>query len=337
MRITVLLVCFFLIQLHSFAQDKNRVFTFKLIEESRFSFNQYESIKVIPISDTSYFIVGYHEVVHFDRNNGRVNSLLNFGKEGYISSFTTDESHFYVVNNDERTLRKHKMDNEEVYSLKPFERLDNAIFMHGDNYIISHYQKEEDEWKYKFTIYNVESKRILNSYSFVDLLEKRFNKSYGEECADFIFQGWFTSNTDTTFYVSDRTSLVFAFDNQGNLIYIKEEINGISLPIDKERKFLGNRTCHLTPDRRRIRSSSSDDEYLYLLSNILDNSDEYAVIDIYGVDGGYYAGSARVPYLNGDFSPYPNNISTAEGSIIVIYDDKSIVEYKLEKFNRSDL
>lgn len=328
----------------SYSQDRFELF--HLNEVNRFNFNLFEPREVIFLSDSSYLIGGFEDVVIYNTIQDEVSILIrkedwsyNRMGGGYITNIATDSIHYYTIHSAERMFRKFRIsDNKEIHKIKPYKRLSKGVFLGDANFLTVHYTRSSKGWKFKFSVYSHEKEKTIKSYHLKDVVNEKYDVTYNEKCIDFVFEGGFTSNQKFTFYISKKTSLFFAFDSAGELLYVKNGINGELFPKTKESKFLNFQNCKLTPDKRRIRDATNDSEYLYLLSNILNKSDESSVsIDIYRTINGEYIGSALVPYLFDSIKPYPNKISISNGKFFVTYQNNVIVEYEFENINNTSI
>ena len=329
----IFLVCFST-YLHS--QDRREI-SFSLKELNRFKIDLFEPTKISLIEDKKFLISGFQNLVIFNQTNQQLTSLRNKkdwkGKgEGIITSAEIENEFYHIIHNLDRKIRKYTLEGDkEVYAQKPYKVLSRGIYIGNNNYLITDDQKEKD-WTYKFAVYNVDIDKTTKRYYFSDLIKEKYNVTFEEDCMIFVFGGYMTSNQNYTFYVSMRTAVFFAFDNQGELLYIGEGVYGKSFPKAKSRKFLGYQTCDLTPEEYRIRDAANDDNNLYILSNIRDKdkSGNHLAIDVYQTNDGRYVGSSLVPHLNDNPEIYPERIGISPGKMYIIYEGGTIVEYKIE-------
>lgn len=316
----------------SVVEERKVVFFLSMIDQ--FEFNNFQIREIAYHSKHYYLFSGLNQVAKYDSSTDSTIPLLdtsNWEGEGFITHLSVENDSYNVIHNTDRRFRKYTIqDNREAYSLKPYTRLSNGVYTGENHYIVTHFQEEENDWYYKFSVFDAFSNTTKRSYRINQILKTHYNHTFGEKCMDFVFDGFFTKSDNYTFYVSDKTSLFFAFDNEGKFLFVSEDIKGKVFPKTKYHGFMGWGSCDLNPENRRIRHATNDDNHLYILSNIIDSMSSNLMIDIYLTKSGEYVGSIEVPYLNNDTNLYPNRIKIYENEkISVVYRDNTVVEYKI--------
>ena len=211
-----------------------------LKEQNRFKIKKLE-VKGITILPNSNLLLGGWNVVEFDINTLNKHKRIPEKKwfnngMGYISSIVSDNNNYYLVDNRDKRLIRYSILNDTLkYDLKPFKRLEEGIYMGKNNYVVTHFQKSND-WEYQFSIYNIFDKKVTKTYKFKDIID---DKNFSRTCADFQLQGMFSSNLKHTFYVCEKASKFFSFNQDGELLYSKSTLFKPPIAKIKRKKIYG--------------------------------------------------------------------------------------------------
>ena len=180
---------------------------------------------------------------------------------------------------------------------------------------------------------------IINIVDSGNRIKKRISLKdtlhYQDKYIDLVYEGEFTRlNGNNVFcYFAYRHSFFMLIDREGQINHIGHTIDNIAPP-KPSATTIGEFTVHgVEPDVMVNLQADIDDEYLYILSNVIEkeNTGKHRAIDVYEVATGSYMFSIKVPLLKDGQTPI--GFDVAGGGLVVLYENFGIAEYDMLNLN----
>jgi len=152
-----------------------------------------------------------------------------------------------------------------------------------------------------------------------------------------VYDGILRKGINQSVYYAFKTGILFWFDNDNNFIKYTSTIDGIPPPKGMEKELANGYTISATQPSFQFNLAGCFDgnENFYLLNCVTDklDKDKYRVIDVYSIKGenNGYLYSISIPEFEGQNA---QNIKIIKNkTLIVYYDDQTIVNYEIIKTN----
>lgn len=237
-----------------------------------------------------------------------------------IISWDVDEEGIYTADARRHTISHISFDNELIYRYKPGIKIGRAAKLKEDHFVINTPDTTQD---YKLSIVKAAIKKdsITNLNYPLDDIEYSILK----------YSGFYVrNNSGQTFYVCFKSGLFFCINNDGKFQYLAQTIDKSTIAdvVQQGPKLTFDPLSPLVN-----KSACVDNEYLYILSNIVASSENllnFSVIDAYKIESGEYAWSLKVEnYKNEKISKMtvtPDRFYLSQGKFIT-YLEKPKTDY----------
>jgi len=320
--------------------ERNFKDTLGEISENIFSEYDFGHIQIIGDSTISLLDYGNSHISLLDFNLESVSNILLPDAKKIIMYNYVDSNTMWLYDFNSRSLQLHNnliyKENETIRFPKSYLLPLNSNGVYRVSYLsnnkfIAAYpidnEKEDDIIFYTLELES-DSLKVIDSVKLSEILPLPKTIKY----ASSVYDGDFVSdsqNNNLVFKFRFTSGFIVFEKNTGKYKYVKKTIDSLPEP---EAKYVDispkAKRLELTPNKLFFPSNSIDNNYLYVLNYISDNSD--AIIDVYNLDlNGIYERSIYVPTI--DNGNRVLSIGIINKTLFALYENKKIVKMKLHE------
>lgn len=286
----------------------------------------------------SFFIIDNHfnRVSQLDDEMNLVNTFLkngdgpnehvgikrffNFSNSSY-TTFDHSQQLFRLFDNKDSILVFNKFEGDRW--VDDIAQLNDSVYLFPENY--------QDE--YSFVVKDLLNNKLSSRISIVSLLNSIIPARELEKLPfekNLIFEGYFSQGSgDKIVYTCNKAGLFFVFSDSGEFLYVSRTIDKLPIPKFGMKEISPGYFLHeVIPDLRGTKSRAINQDYIFILSNILLPSySDKKPIDVYSSKDGVYQFSFFVPKLND--GQVADQISVWQNYLYVLFENSTIVQYEL--------
>lgn len=270
---------------------------------------------------------GANTVLEYKENGDLVRSFGKSGgamwENGSIWYFSKHIDSYYMYDFSKNIIRRHNLETDSVeFYFKGSASIGNTVDIAQNQFILLNSTNDDFSFIHK----DISTEEVIKEWSIKKTIIDEFN-TFPKENLRLIFEGQFRRNKrGDVAYICYKFSCFFIINSSGQLS-LGRTIDGFDIPKSSNKDIGGGYVLNgIEPDNHVNYASAMDNDYLYILSNVVfpKNSDS-RILDLYSLDTNKYEKSILLPNFE---EQRPISIAIYDKKLTILYENYTVATYE---------